>query len=71
MHEGGSNGYLHTLNDVEHSVVAQAEPATREGVCAQQVRTRKRYVGCQRDCPRRDVAERSNPRWVWKLAHER
>jgi hypothetical protein len=36
-----------------------------------EVDTRKRRVGCQRDGLRRDVAERSDPRWFRKLAHER
>jgi hypothetical protein len=36
-----------------------------------EVDTRKRRVGGQRDGLRRDVAERSDPRWFWKLAHER
>jgi hypothetical protein len=36
-----------------------------------EVDTRKRRVGCQRDGLRRDVAERSDPRWFWELAHER
>jgi hypothetical protein len=36
-----------------------------------EVDTRKRRVGCQRDGLRRDIAERSDPWWLWKLAHER
>jgi len=36
-----------------------------------EVDTRKWRVGCQRDGLRRDVAERSDPWWLWKLAHER
>ena len=36
-----------------------------------EVDPRKRRVGYQRDGLRRDVAERSDPRWFWKLAHER
>jgi hypothetical protein len=36
-----------------------------------EVDTSKWRVGCQRDCLRRDVAERSDPWWLWKLAHER
>jgi hypothetical protein len=36
-----------------------------------EIDTRKRRVGCQRDGLRRDVAERSDPRWFRKLAHER
>jgi hypothetical protein len=36
-----------------------------------EVDTRKRRVGCQPDGLRRDVAERRDPRWFWKLAHER
>jgi hypothetical protein len=36
-----------------------------------EVNTRKRRVGFQRDGLWRDVAERSNPWWRWKLAHER
>ena len=36
-----------------------------------EVDTRNRRVGCQRDDPRLDVAERSDPRWLRKLAHER
>jgi hypothetical protein len=35
-----------------------------------EVDTRKRRVGFQRDGLRRDVAERSNPWWLRKLAHE-
>jgi hypothetical protein len=37
---------------------------------SREVDTRKRHVGCQRDGLRRDVAERSDPWWLWKLAHE-
>jgi len=36
-----------------------------------EVDTRKWRIGCQRDGLRRDVAERSDPRWFRKLAHER
>jgi hypothetical protein len=36
-----------------------------------EVDTRKRRVGGQRDGLRRDIAERSDPWWLWKLAHER
>ena len=36
-----------------------------------EVDTRNRRVGCQRDDPGLDVAERSDPRWLRKLAHER
>ena len=36
-----------------------------------EVDPRKRRVGYKRDGLRRDVAERSDPRWFWKLAHER
>lgn len=36
-----------------------------------EVDTRKRRVGCQGDGLRRDVAERSDPWWLRKLAHER
>jgi len=36
-----------------------------------EVDSRKRRVGCQRDGPRRDVAERSDSWWLWELAHER
>ena len=36
-----------------------------------EVNTRKRRVGFQRDGLWRDVAERSNPWWLWRLAHER
>ncbi len=36
-----------------------------------EVDTRKWRVGYQRDGLRRDVAERSDPWWLWKLAHER
>jgi hypothetical protein len=35
-----------------------------------EVDTRKGHVGCQRDGLRRDFPERSNPWWLWKLAHE-
>jgi len=36
-----------------------------------EVDTRKWSVRCQRDGLRRDVAERSDPRRFWELAHER
>jgi hypothetical protein len=36
-----------------------------------EVDTCKRGVGCQRDGLRLDVAKRSDPRWLRKLAHER
>jgi hypothetical protein len=36
-----------------------------------EVDTRKRRVGRQPDGLRRDVAERSDPRWFGKLAHQR
>jgi len=36
-----------------------------------EVDTRVRRVGCQRDGLRRNVAERSDPWRLWKLAHER
>ena len=36
-----------------------------------EVDTRNRRVGCQHHDPGLDVAERSDPRWLRKLAHER
>jgi hypothetical protein len=52
------------------SETAQLIPA-RGMRTGREVDTRKRRVNCQRDGPRRDVAERSDPWWLWKLAHER
>ena len=36
-----------------------------------EVDTGKRRVSCQRYGLRRDIAERRDPWWLWKLAHER
>ena len=52
------------------SETAELIPARRMRT-GREVDTRQRRVGCQLDGLRRDIAERSNPRWPWKLAHER
>jgi hypothetical protein len=52
------------------SEIAELIPA-RGMRTGRKVDTHKSRVGCQRDGARRDIAERSNPWGLWKLAHER
>ena len=52
------------------SETAELVPA-RGMRAGREVNARKRRVGCQGDGSRRDIAERSDPWWLWKLAHER